>query len=637
MVEAPSDRNPIVSAGRVTARVSFMVIAAGLVLVLCFVVARGLSTQPAAQSRPVVGGTSETETAATSSMPLGGMQDELNGSDTRPNIIVVYVDDMRASDLSVMTNVKNRIANNGVSFSNSIVSTSACCPARATHLSGKYSHNTGVLHNSPPHGGYGVFRSGVQADGNTLPIWLQDAGYRTVHFGKLMNHYPDPTAKGEVPPGFTDWYGLYEGDFAGETYTIYRQTRYVVRVRPRAGQASLLDPALARSVRDAPEGGGGHVYEFYGRDVHQTEVFMDGAVRAVQQQGRSTPMYLNVWLTAPHTGGDGPMVGGKRFEMKFRPFTTRPARPELRELNTLLRRGRGLGEFRYDKPGSFNESDVSDKPGFVRKAPRLGRRQVKEIEIRNALRLASLKSVDRKIGELLDAVEETDRRTGRNSYVVFSSDGGYFLGEHRLPYEKNWHYGAATDVPLIIRGPGVQRSQQVPVPVGNIDLAPTFLDMASQSVNAVDPTVDGRSLLPLLQRSGTAARNLSWERRTLLLEGFYGKTAQRRYSGVRNRRYVYVEHYAKSSGEITFRELYDLRRDRSYRHNLLRRKVPREARAVAQRLAEALRELKDCAGLECHRAARARPPLAQVTTVGHPLAGEATAAKSTTRSSMTKQ
>jgi arylsulfatase A-like enzyme len=593
-----------VNAGRAAARVFFAVTAGVLVLMLCFALGHALSAVPAAQSQPLVDHGSVTEAASgLSSLPLVGPEIGNPEQNARPNIIVVYLDDMRASDLSVMANVKNRIADNGVSFSNSTVSTSACCPARATHLSGKYSHNTGVLHNSPPHGGYGVFRSGVQADGATLPIWLRDAGYRTVHFGKLMNHYPDTSARGEVPPGFTDWYGLYEGRFRGAPYSIYRQTRYVVRVRPMAGQPSLLDPGRARHIDGAPQGGEGHLYEFNGDDVHQTEVLMDGAVNAVEQQrDGSAPLYLNVWLTAPHTGGDGPEVGGKEYPKKPRKFTTRPAQPELTELNALLRKGHGLGDFRYDKPKSFNEEDVADKPAFVRETPRLTRKQIKNIEIRNALRLAALKSVDRKIDELLDAIEETDRRTGRNSYVVFSSDGGYFLGEHRLPYEKNWHYGAATDVPLIVRGPDVQRGVEVSAPVGNIDLAPTFLDMASESLSAVNPIVDGRSLLPLLRRSDTAPRNLSWARRSLLLEGFYGKTAKRRYSGVRNRRHVYAEHYSKSSGEVTFRELYDLRNDPSYTRNLLDGKPPRANRELAQRLAATLDELKSCAGHECRAA-----------------------------------
>jgi arylsulfatase A-like enzyme len=617
--------------------VFFVVTAGGLLLLLCFVAAFSLTTQAAEPEAPPVEGGAEAGAVASSSSSATQSEQGDRPRAARPNIIVVYLDDMRADDLSVMNNVKERIVRNGVSFSNSIVSTSACCPARATHLSGRYSHNTGVLHNSPPHGGYGVFRSGVQADGETLPIWLRNAGYRTMHIGKLMNHYPDPTARGEVPPGFTDWYGLYEGEFRGTPYTIYRQTRYVVRVRPMAGQPPVLDADRARYVDDAPQNADGHLYEYYGPENHQTEVLMDGAVSAVKQQRvGSAPLYMNVWLTAPHTGGDGPRVGGKHYRKKFRPFTTRPAQPELRELHTRLREGVGLGDLRYDKPGSFNERNVDDKPAFVRGTARLDRVEIRDVEIRNALRLASLKSVDRRIDDLLDAIEETDRRTGRDSFVIFSSDGGYFLGEHRFPYEKNWHYGPATDVPLIIRGPGVQRGVEVTAPVGNIDLAPTLLDMASEPMPAINPTVDGRSLLPLLQRSTTAPRGLTWQRRALLLEGFYGKTEQRRYAGVRNRRHVYVEHYARSGGEVTFRELYDLRDDPAYQRNLLHGEVANTTRRLSRRLARTLRQLRDCAGHACRTASRTGGPVDQVPTVGQPLAGDATAVKSTTRSSIAK-
>ncbi|HSK90385.1 MAG TPA: sulfatase-like hydrolase/transferase [Euzebyales bacterium] len=523
----------------------------------------------------------------------------------RPNIVVVYLDDMRASDLHAMPNVRRGIADRGVTFTNAMVSTAACCPARATHLSGRYAHNTGVLHNSPPHGGYGVYKHGQQATGETLPVWLQQVGYRSIFFGKYLNHYPDRTDPGEVPPGFSDWYGLYEGAFDGGRYSIYRQTRYAVRVRPREHGQPLLDPAQAHTVAPAPGGADGQVFVYRGEDRHQTEVLMDGAVKAIDRDDGAEPLYLNVWLTAPHTGGDAPVVGGGRYATRGREFTVRPAEPELRELQRRLRRDEGLGDLRLRRPGAFNERDVSDKPPVVRATPRLDRRAVRDIEIRNALRLAALKSVDRRMADLLAAVDRAQRRTGRPTYVVFSSDNGYFLGEHRLPYEKNWHYGATSDVPLLVRGPGVTPGVEIAVPVGNVDLAPTLLAMAGPGTPAVGAQLDGRSVLPLLQRSRTAQRNLSWGRRAMLLEGFWGRTDLLRYAGVRTRRHVYVEHHGKGGDRRpAFRELYDVVEDPGYERNLLHPTPTRRARHTAERMQQTLRQLRTCAAHEC----RTSPP-----------------------------
>jgi N-acetylglucosamine-6-sulfatase len=297
------------------------------------------------------------------------------------------------------------------------------------------------------------------------------------------------------------------------------------------------------------------------------------------------------------------VIGGRHYEHKLRQLTVRPEQPELARLRSLLRQGRGLGEFGLDRAGSFNEEDVDDKPPFIRQKRRLSREEVADVEIRNALRRAALKSVDRRIADLMSAVRQAEQRTGRPTYVVFSSDGGFFLGEHRLPYEKNWHYGAATDVPLVISGPDV-RPAEVAVPVANVDLAPTLLHMAGV-VDGVTTPLDGRSLLPLLERPAVAASD-AWEQRAVLLEGFWGITRRRRYSGVRTKDHVYVEHYAQRDGRtLVFTELYDRQADPGYRSNLLHGDVSPYSHAVAWRLDALLDRLRSCAGQECDQ--RDRP------------------------------
>jgi N-acetylglucosamine-6-sulfatase len=449
------------------------------------------------------------------------------------------------------------------------------------------------LHNSPPNGGYEKFRSGKQAAGETLPIWLQDAGYRTVWFGKFMNHYPGTRDRFDVPAGFTDWYGLFEGPFAGVSRSVYRQTSYAVRVK---ADRPALDGRRAHQVVDVGEGDGGQVWIYRGERNHQTEVLMDGAIRAIAQHDGSTPLYLTVSLTAPHSGGDAPAIGGSGYQTRTRPVTTRPARPELQRLRSVLARGGGLGVFGLDRSSSFNERRIADKPAWFRQQPRLTAEDIEDVEIRNALRRASLQSVDRRIPDLLSAIQAADRRTGRKSYVVLTSDNGFFLGEHRLGTEKNWHYGAATDVPLVISGPRVARDATVGAAVANVDLAPTIVAMAG--VGSVGK-IDGRSLLPLLEHPSSAG-SARWRDRAVLLQGRWGGSSTLRYAAARTSSHVYVEHYAQRDGvTVEFVELYNRVRDSGYGRNLLHGRASPQARTIARELAGVLDQLKTCAGAPC--------------------------------------
>ena len=123
--------------------------------------------------------------------------------DGRPNILVVMTDDMAATDLALMPKTQRKLAAKGTTFADAVDSFPLCCPARATFITGQYAHNHGVAGNFYPYGWYGMKKRG-----NTLPAWLQDAGYRTALIGKWLNGYGALDAHGEVPKGFDIWRGL---------------------------------------------------------------------------------------------------------------------------------------------------------------------------------------------------------------------------------------------------------------------------------------------------------------------------------------------------------------------------------------------------------------------------------------------
>ena len=116
----------------------------------------------------------------------------------RPNVVLVLTDDQRWDTLDVMPTVQSQLVDRGVTFENAFVVNPVCCPSRASTLTGRYSHSTGVYNNGGPYGGWPSFRT---REGSTIATWLEGGGYRTGFFGKYLNNYGGRF----VPPGWTRW------------------------------------------------------------------------------------------------------------------------------------------------------------------------------------------------------------------------------------------------------------------------------------------------------------------------------------------------------------------------------------------------------------------------------------------------
>jgi N-acetylglucosamine-6-sulfatase len=189
-------------------------------------------------------------------------------------------------------------------------------------------------------------------------------------------------------------------------------------------------------------------------------------------------------------------------------------------------------------PPAFNETDMSDKPTWMRSLPPQDRRRMRKIY---EGKLEELQDVDDEIGRVLDVL----RRTGQLSrtWIFFVSDNGYLLGEHRL-LSKSQPYEQAAGIPFVVRGPSVE-PRTVDALVSQVDLMPTTLDVAG-----LDPDtgrdLDGRSMLEPL-RSGDWS---SWRRRLII------ENTHLDWSLLREGSHAYVEHHG--TGEW---ELYDLERD----------------------------------------------------------------------------
>ena len=458
------------------------------------------------------------------------------GDDERPNVVVLMTDDQTLESMRVMGGVRRTLAERGTTFARSFVSFALCCPSRATFLTGQYAHNHGVLGNRPPTGGYGRLDTA-----ETLPVWLQRAGYRTMHVGKFLNRYGLDRPPTELPPGWDDWHASVDP----LTYQYY---------------GTMLN-----------ENGSLHTYpERYSTDLYARRA--EALIRRAADDER--PFFLFVGFLAPHAGGprelDDPVglatpVPAPRHRERFAAEALPPA-----------------------VRAAFSERDMSDKPAYLRARPPIAPEQEEAIEENYRQRLESLLAVDEAVVSIIRTLRTEDELD--NTLVIFTSDNGFFHGEHRMPSEKMLAYEPSIRVPLVMRGPGVPAGAERRQLVTNADLAPTILDVADATPTKPQ---DGSSLLPLL-----ADPRLEWGR-DLLIEGTDGFTVVA-FEALRTYRYLYVEYVTRE------RELYDLERDP---HELRSVHDHPAYQPVERELARRLRRLSTCAGRRCRaRSTRPLPP-----------------------------
>jgi arylsulfatase A-like enzyme len=436
----------------------------------------------------------------------------------RPNVVVVMTDDQDVKAMGVMTKTLRQLGAQGTTFRRFFATTPRCCPSRATFLTGQYAHNHGVRGGA---GGFSAANFQEFRDGNTLPVALKRVGYRTGYVGKYLNGYGDTdSSERYIPPGWDSWRAPVRGTATHQFGYVLNENRRLRRYGSRTSD--------------------------YQTDVYARKAvaFIDGAAAS------NRPFFLTVAPSAPH--------GERGLDVPRSP------RPAPRDSGAF--EGKGL-----PSPPSFNERDVSDKPSFIRRIDRLGRSERTALRERYQDRLASLLAVDDAVAKILGSL----RRTGelRNTVVMLTSDNGYLLGEHRLT-DKTVLYEESARVPLIVRGPGFPRGARRGQITGNIDLAPTILDLADAEALR---TMDGISLLPL-------ARDPSTEQgRDILLENKLS-------AAVRTPRFMYARH---SNGE---QELYDLGRD-PYQLESRHDAAAYQGRRAA--LEARLLQLRDCAGETC--------------------------------------
>lgn len=419
-----------------------------------------------------------------------------------PNFVVVLVDDMRWDEMGVAghpfieTPNMDRLAREGLRFTDAFATTPLCSPSRASFLTGQYAHTNGIIDNTarPSH------------DLATFPKDLQRAGYATGFFGKWhMGNDDSPR------PGFTHWVAM-------------------------PGQGEAIDPHLNVD---------GERLQVKG---YVTDVLTDYVERFVESaDGRPFLAYLAHKAIHPNViqQDDGRVV----------PMPGQPGGFVAAERH----RGRYAGRTMPRRANAFKPP--TDKPALMRRIaglPPLSRETATtDEEIRG--RIEMLLGVDDSLGRILAALE----RGGvlDDTVVVFTSDHGYFYGEHGLNEERRLAYEETIRIPLLVRYPpriaaGALASQLVL----SIDLAPTLLELAGLQPG---PQVQGRSLVPIF-----GGRPAGW-RDSFLIE-YYSDTVFPRvlnmgYSAVRTSTAKYIA-YRDLRG---MDEMYDLQADPYEERNLI--------------------------------------------------------------------
>ncbi|KAI9277066.1 alkaline-phosphatase-like protein [Phascolomyces articulosus] len=475
----------------------------------------------------------------------------------KPNIIFILVDDQdaRMDSLSYMPNVQKYLIEQGTTFKNHYATVALCCPSRVSMLRGQYAHNTRITDTKPPYGGYTLYN--LRGLGNDyLPLWMKKAGYTNHYIGKLMNDHAIYNYATK-PAGF-DY-----GDYLLDPYSYDATT-----------------PVFSRD---------GELPVYY-VDTHQTDAIHTKTLSSLKSfRGNNKPFFLTIAPAAPHAH----IEYGLQDRIDI--LRCEPPIPASRHSNLFP-------DAKIPRRPHFNPADNSRTASYWKKMNRLNDTEVEQLDANHRRRIQALQSVDDMVGSLFQELEAQGKLD--NTYVVYSSDNGYHLGQHRAYAGKMMNIEEDINVPLIVRGPGVDRGKTSDVVGAFHDFAPTFLALAHGDEH-VPSWVDG-GVLPwtekLKQHDKPAAKE------SFAVEYWAGEA---RYEGdkfwhnapgpntYKTLRLISEEYNIKYTVWCTGEhELYDMKNDPYELQDIFESEAQENSRFIA-RLDVLLSVLKECSGPTC--------------------------------------
>ena len=430
----------------------------------------------------------------------------------RPNIIFIMTDDHTHDQMSsagndlIKTPGMDRLAREGVRFGNAFSTNSLCAPSRATILTGCYSAVNGIMGNSEGKDRVEALDTSLP----TFPLLLQGVGYQTGIVGKW--HLPHD------PRGF---------DYSS--------------ILP--GQGVYYDPEfIENGVRKQFKG-------------YVTDIITDQALEYLDGVDHDKPFCLVYQHKGPHR----PFTPAKRHEDLYQNIDFPYPETFYDDYSTRLIAGKAK-DMRFDISVAGDYEDLPSGLSDLEKKKWVYQRFVKD-------HYRSVASIDEGISRVLDYLDEHD--LARDTLVIYTTDNGFFLGEHGW-YDKRFMYEPALRIPLLVRYPEeIEASAVEERMVMNVDIAPTILDYAGVTIPEV---MQGESLRPLLEDEDIEWRKSifysyyenSWalrdaSRSEMSDPSFNYFTAHRigPHRGVRTDRFKLIEFYSKSD----YWEFFDLKND----------------------------------------------------------------------------
>ena len=409
------------------------------------------------------------------------------GGETRPNILFLFSDDHALKAISAYggplkevapTPHIDRIAKEGALFRNSFCANSICGPSRASILTGKHSHKNGFLRNS---------RTPFDQSQWTVAKALQATGYATAVVGKWhLKSHPVGFDFWEILPGQGSYYNPAFIQMSGETvrYEGYATDITTDKAIDWLEQRDPDKPFFLMCQHKAPHRTFSpalrHLGAFDGIEIPEPETLFDdyadrSALLAANEMelDRHFDWAYDVKLRKDEMG-DIPLPGPNRYGTpEYNRMTE--AQKEVWDAHFAPKNQAFLADF---SAGKLSHEDLV--------------RWKYQRYIKNYL--ATVKAVDESVGRMLQYLE--DHGLAENTVVIYSSDQGFFLGEHGW-YDKRWMFEESFQMPFVVRWPGVIEPGARPEAlIQNIDYAPTFLEIAGEPVPA---EIQGESLVPILK------------------------------------------------------------------------------------------------------------------------------------------
>ena len=437
----------------------------------------------------------------------------------QPNILFIFSDDHALAAISayndprklVQTPQIDRLAREGMIFHRAMVPNSLCGPSRACVLTGKYNHLNGFFDNN---------RSVFDGSQQTMPKLLRAAGYQAALIGK-WHLISDPT-------GFDYWDIL-------------------------PGQGIYYNPPMIQMGKRIK------------REGYVTDIITDLTLDWLKKRDKSKPFLLMCQQKAPHREWAPHLKnlgwnGDRKFPEPETLFDDYAGRGKAeREQDMTLEKTVTPLDMKLESPPNISSNQLKVWNAYYE--PRNEEFRKANLQGKDLVRwryqrymhdyLGTVLSVDASVGKLLKYLD--DEGLAENTIVVYSSDQGFYLGEHGW-FDKRWIFEESLRTPLIVRWPGkVKPGSANKDIVANIDFASTLLEAAGQPIPA---DIQGRSLVPIL----TGHTPADW--RKSFYYHYYehpGVHNVHRHYGVVTDRYKLVHFYEP---DVNCWELFDLQTDR---------------------------------------------------------------------------